>query len=717
MEQLICMLNASHSILPGLYFLSLVQESDFSLNYIKCIFAKMVGLKGNTDLEGNLVANHENPLLLCTVISETCARLSSFRLIYREKFLLLSHFFLQLCQNILSQYQDYRYIKAAFLTKSYGNRCLLDLLTSNTERYSALLSSNAVVALAQDLWTGGEEFRLNFSAICGLTHAFTDLDVFSLHKRRKPTAKCVLRLQSWRKAAALRALVEGLGLICLYGLGPVAVVVYVRSMKIIRNLHADIEEIQQANMEVVKAVDLIGAYLFIACSLVLHQLQRIVYKQLLKEPMKWAAKDCVDILLLLATVLIQAAYRFVPSNKHTFQMLIDLMESCFTVVFILAGIRMGLSCAVYQTVGPLLRMVIIVMKDVLAFVMLYAVCLITCATVFNILFYTSEPFSSLALSLRTLFQWSVGGPDFTLLEDRETLGSLLGVLWMFISSIVLLNLLIAVLSTRYSQVWPQCMADYVSALYTNYTQVRYERPYGALVVSPAPFSVLTSPLLLLYWLYPSSAKHMDYWFVLIAYQPIFVCGMGLFTGYTLICALVAYISVPVRLIGSGRLRKGLIWLVLGPFYLLYVSGSTIYSFCFLLYSDIDEESSHNNAQLPLSSITSFLQSACKGKQTACTVSLSDITSVMAPFPRYFQPNSLPIKRLPSLVAAVAKEKGKVSYEVRAEIVEIFKLYESYSDTVSEGRIDLLRMLRFMPVSPHFPSMNVAYTQRALRFTT
>lgn len=717
MEQLICMLDASDCMLPGLYFLSLVQESDFSLSYIKCIFAKMVGFRGNRDLEGHLFVNHQNPLLLCVVISETCARLSSFRLIYREKFLLLSHFFLQFCQNILSQYQDFRHIKAAFLTKSYGNKCLLDLLSSNTERYSALLSSSAVVALAQDLWTGGEEFMLNFSAICGLTHVFTDLDVFSLHKRRKPTAKCVLRLQSWRKAASLRAIVEGVGLICLYGLGLFAVIVYVRSMEIIRNSHSDIEETQQANTEVVKAVDLIGAYLFIAVSLVLHQLQRIAYKQLLKEPMKWAAKDCVDILLLLATVLIQAVYRTLPSNKDTFQLLIDLMESCFTVVFILAGIRMGLSCAVYQTVGPLLRMVIIVMKDVIAFVMLYAVCLITCATVFNILFYTSPPFNTLALSLRTLFQWSVGGPDLSLFEGRETLGSLLGVLWMFISSIVLLNLLIAVLSTRYSQVWPQCMADYVSALYNNYTQVRYEKPYGALVVSPAPFSVLTSPLLILYWLYPKSAKYMDYWFVLIAYQPIFVCGVGVFTGYTLICALVAYISVFVRLIGSCRVRKGLMWLFLGPFYLLYVSGSTIYSFCSLLYSDIDEESSQSNAQFAISSISSFLQSACKGKQTACTVSLSDIASVVAPFPRNFLPNSLPIKRFPSLVAAAAKEKGKVSYEVRAEIVEIFKPFQSYSETLKEGKVDLLRMLRFLPVFPHFPSMNVAYTQQALRFTT
>lgn len=712
-EQLLSMLNSPLSILPALHYLSLIQESDFSLSVIKCVLAKMEGFQACADLERSLFTNHQNPILLCTILTETCHRLSQFRLIYREKFQLFSHFFLKLGRNILYQYQDYKHLQAVFLSKEYGNKCLFDLLCSNTERYRSLLSSSVVVSLVQDLWAGGEESRLNFSTLCILTHAFTDLNVFSLHKKREIPLKCAFRLQSWRKAAALRAVVEGLGLICVYALGLAAVVVYVNAIQISQDFSASLAEVQQANSHIEQSNYLIIAYVFISASLVLHLLQRFVYKRLLAEPMNWAVKDWVDVLLLPTTLVIQVFYRMVTIEKETFQMMTDTMESVFAGIFILAGVRMALTCLVFRAVGPLLRMVFIVMKDVFAFVMLYAVCLITCAIVMNILFYTSTSnFGNVALSLRTLIQWSIAGPDLSIFQSRVEAGSFLGVLWVFISSVVLLNLLIAVLSTRYQEVWPQCMADYVSALYLTYTQVRYEFPYGALVLSPAPFSVLTCPLVLLYWLFPKSAKYLDRWFVLIAYQPIFICAVGLFAAYTLMCALVAYISVLVRLIGCRKAGKSAFWLLFGPFYLLYVSGIALFSFSSMLYSEAEEESSSPDVKFALSSIAPFLQSACKGKRSACLVPHSDIASVLAPFPHSCLSNSS-LRSFPGIVSALTQGKGRISHDMRALVMGIFEQYRSYS----KEDVDLLRMMRFLPIVSQLPSVNIAYTQRALLSTS
>lgn len=703
------MLNFPLSVLPALHFLSLIQESDFTLACLKCVYAKMVSFQTCSDVENSIFLNHPNPLLLCTILSETCDRLSRFRLLYHEKFQLSSLFFLNLCRNILSQYQNYRLLQAAFLSKEYGNRCLFDLLCSNTEKYRCLLASSAVVSLAQDLWVGGQEYRLNFSAACILTHAFTDLNVFSLHKRREIPVKCAFRLQSWRKAAALRAVVEGLGLICLYAVGLVAVFIYVDAVHTVRDLSAPLSEVQQANIRLNQSLDIIIAYLLIAASLVLHLLQRFLYKQLLAEEMLWTAKDWVDVLLLPTTLVIQVFFRHFTVS---FQKTLDTMESVFAAVFVLAGIRMALTCLVFRAVGPLLRMVFIVMKDVCAFVMLYAVCLITCAIVMSVLFYTTESsFGNLALSLRTLVQWSVGGPDLAVFEDRVEAGSVLGVLWVFVSSVVLLNLLIAVLSKRYEEVWPQCLADYVSALYLSYSQVRYESPYGALVLSPAPFSVLTAPLVLFYWLLPSSAKYLDHWFVLLAYQPIFLCAVGLFTVYTLICAGVVYVSVFWRLLGCRQVGKGVFWMCFGPIYLIYVSGIALCSFSSMLYSEIDDESDSSYAKVAISSLTPFLQSVCKGKRS-CLVSQSDIASVIAPFPRSFLPSPTSWT-FPRIASALIQDQVKISHSVRCQIMDIFEQYRSYS----KGHFDLLRMRRLLLNSPQLPSVHIAYTQRALLSTS
>ena len=341
-------------------------------------------------------------------------------------------------------------------------------------------------------------------------------------------------------------------------------------------------------------------------------------------------------------------------------------------------------------------------------------------------------FGSISLGIRTLFQWSVAGVDPTIFTNREELGSLLALAWAFVSTIILLNLLIAVLSSRFEALSPLVTADYVSLMYQSYSQTRYEPPFGALVVAPAPLNILTFWLVPIYTTWPEAATHLDPIFVILSYQVWFFIGSAVFALYCVLSSMVAYCYVVAQLARATKVRRKcglLLWLPLGPFYLVFLS--------LLSYSRFAKEMYHSQVEavpgIPTEVLTPALRFlsilSSRSKEVNCWVSLKDVESALAHFPRSKQPfqsstslaaGTLFVKRsnpFKEVANRIYFSKAQLTNQRSKSVIQFFQQFASYCEKGELARIDVLRMKRLITKYRKAPekltALNISAVQAAL----
>lgn len=69
------------------------------------------------------------------------------------------------------------------------------------------------------------------------------------------------------------------------------------------------------------------------------------------------------------------------------------------------------------------------------------------------------------MSMRTVFDFSIGNVDFEVFPDETGLGMWITIIWVFVSTISLLNILIALLSNEFEDAMSTSNTQYIKFLY------------------------------------------------------------------------------------------------------------------------------------------------------------------------------------------------------------------------------------------------------------
>ena len=716
------MMSKVSEALSALKLLHYVQKDDLSLVDIENMHLKTVEMLEGFDLESSPFANHNNPLFLAVALSEACQHMSKFCLEFQTKFQVLTQRFRQLAEKIQSQFTDYRVVEILYTERIYGNECLFDVLTRSTEQYRSLLCSHTVVAVAQHLWDGGSQFESNFERMCPATLLLgtEGQEPFQVHRAEKKFTLSIFRLSEWKRNNTLKFIVEAIGLILTFFTMMVNLVCYTSVAQQLR----DPDLLLPDRISLANEVDAIArfsiTYNTFLWLMLLYILQIWNYVYITGGSIIVQMKDVMDC-LLFALALLNAIL-----NNRTFQLDLTpkemraIAEPSFGIVFLVTGFRMMLTLLITRSFGPMIRMVFIVMKDVGVFLCIFLVALVSFGVLAHCLFYIEPEFSDVFLSLRTLYQWSLSGVDFSVFSVRTDWGSVVGVVWMFVSAIILLNLLIAVLSVRYEELAPQCTADYVSAVYRQYSLTHYEEPYGALVMAPTPFTFITIPLVPIYFLFPKSAKHLNHIFVILTYQPIFLLGLLSFVLYSIAYSVLAFFCTATELARRLKWFHLGLWLTLGSGYLIWLFLLSLGSYCKLMYQEDEPE------DIPLP--PEILHSAIKFLTTleAFTrnrvLKAEDLSAVLARLPnRATEVPVISTRAMGQVVAKVIQSRGHLSLVQRTQVRSFFEQFKSYKEGGEEdegnGVFDLGRMAKFCKIYMVRPeklaAINVFYVQKAL----
>lgn len=106
-----------------------------------------------------------------------------------------------------------------------------------------------------------------------------------------------------------------------------------------------------------------------------------------------------------------------------------------------------------KNIGPFLRMIYLMMKEVVNFFLIFMVFLLCSAAIFTALFTSAnEGYVDFETSIRTLFSSALANFDLTTFTDYLALGAFILAIYLLIGNVMLLNLLIAILSNVYAEI-------------------------------------------------------------------------------------------------------------------------------------------------------------------------------------------------------------------------------------------------------------------------
>lgn len=142
------------------------------------------------------------------------------------------------------------------------------------------------------------------------------------------------------------------------------------------------------------------------------------------------------------------AETYLPNRKAVDKEIIDYF---MVLVLVVTWLRFFVYFLVVRKISKLILTLVAMIGDTLSFLFLVCCFILITASVFTTLYQESSPekFNNLTLTIRTLYDAALGNYDYDIPPEREISYTALLVTYVFFSNIMLLNFLIAILSTTY----------------------------------------------------------------------------------------------------------------------------------------------------------------------------------------------------------------------------------------------------------------------------
>lgn len=201
-----------------------------------------------------------------------------------------------------------------------------------------------------------------------------------------------------------------------------------------------------------------------------------------------------------------------------------------------------------KTIGPLIKIVQKMAGDFINFLIIYIILLMMFSIVgnLNFLFYCPD-YGSLFASFVTMMDASMGNYDFEIfdaIDDNpmlKNLGKVYLIVGVLLFTVLILNLIIAILSNTYNIFDPMSKGLYLSKILSSRDEFAYDDNYGSFLTGLSPLNVVFLPLVPIGLVIPPSPKFNRF----VMLTQYLVLMMIMFTIFVLFSACIlplAYLS-------------------------------------------------------------------------------------------------------------------------------------------------------------------------------
>jgi len=176
------------------------------------------------------------------------------------------------------------------------------------------------------------------------------------------------------------------------------------------------------------------------------------------------------------------------SNKFRFDVLLAIVAGTF-------WLKVIFSLRLTKTFGPLLKIIQSMLSQIFLFTILWVLQLIFFACIGFMLFSDLEAYSHYYDTLIMLFEAALGEWDMTIYEGLGTLryfGVVFHMFFLIINLVLLLNLIIAILTSTYEQYAIRGLALYHDEIIESIPYYKSNKLYGSLISMFPPLNVVSS---------------------------------------------------------------------------------------------------------------------------------------------------------------------------------------------------------------------------------
>lgn len=315
-------------------------------------------------------------------------------------------------------------------------------------------------------------------------------------------------------------------------------------------------------------------------------LLKIIYNLCAKKKIafdKWTIMDSLSAILNILAV--QVIQRIDPIN-FTIPLYKSIVDYFMIFVLIICWLRFFTYFLVIRDISKLLLILIAMIKDTLAFMFIVVCFTLIMASIFTTLYQDTNPikYGSLAMATRYLFDASIGVYDYSNMGDRVLSFSILQVFYVFMANVLMMNYLIAILTTTYDNMSKTGIFLYKVNLYQyceRFMIAFQEEAYGEIVLHPPPVSYISAmmiPFVVSSWLMRYITRGFSYTMHWVE-NAVFI---GAFFGFELALAPLAYTKVWLNLIANSlgllkTIMNCLAWAALGlPIILFLAIRDSVY---------------------------------------------------------------------------------------------------------------------------------------------
>ena len=217
--------------------------------------------------------------------------------------------------------------------------------------------------------------------------------------------------------------------------------------------------------------------------------------------------------------------------------------------------------------------------DTLSFMFIVCCFILIMASVFTTLYQDTNPdkYGGLALTVRSLFDAAIGQYDYEGMEGRELSHSILLIGHVFFSNILLMNYLIAILSTTYENMKQSGIFRYKVNLYKyceRFMIAFNDRDYGEIVLHPPPVSYL-SAMMIPFLVSRKAMRFISKGFSYLMFWAENIFFIMAFMLFELAIMPIAYIKVWINIIRNSMgvlntIVNCLVWLIIGLFMMIFL---------------------------------------------------------------------------------------------------------------------------------------------------
>lgn len=532
------------------------------------------------------ILNCHSPILTCTLLCEFLQGISSVSIHYSTKIDKIVKELLDFCEIIQNTTNDENYIRFLMEQRSVFGRTALHIIADNN--YYKCLKNHNVGTIVGKMWNGQIPYNSLFSASSlerYLKKSVTkEVSPFLNFDPIDPNKNYLFQLSVWQNSCSLRHLPEALltlGLIINFSVFTYQISDFFRFKKDVEDIHKF--QIYQPNY--------IIFFVQIAC-ININIIYQLVFSIFTDRKANLTIINYLEFILLILSSLVFINFGSMglvtQSEENT---MISVLLSLITV-----GVWVRILGILFTSkgLGPLIRMIYLMSLLLIKYILIYIFFIICMSAVFTSVFFhssieSSDYFGDFITSLINLITPFVSNFNTYAFENNKLLGSVMIMIYTALTAILLMNLLIAILSSVYDELYSQVDSAHRCALIKFHKNLEWSEEYGYMIFLPNPlniFNLLILPFQILNGTKDKEVQKKFNRFICklyfgLLYTPFILLIFGIYTTCLIpICYIKSIVLLTKSFFNSNKnsqiLPQILKSILLGIFYLIFFNLRDIY---------------------------------------------------------------------------------------------------------------------------------------------